>query len=104
MNSLRAEADAAIERAEAAEAKCKLMEQQILSKDQEITSLVHRVGMLDQEVEKLEARVAEEKTKGADSEQFKVTFDNSTRKIELLEEELDKTEQSLKETVEKCVS
>jgi hypothetical protein len=45
------------------------------------------------------------KTKSAleEAETGKATNDSLTRKIELLEDELDTAEKNLKETVEKCV-
>jgi tropomyosin len=45
------------------------------------------------------------KTKSAleEAEHGKATNDTLTRKIELLEDELDAAEKNLKETVEKCV-
>ena len=43
LNSLRVEADQALERAEAAEQRNKELEQDNLSKEQEIASLQHRL-------------------------------------------------------------
>ncbi|KAI9464540.1 tropomyosin [Lactarius psammicola] len=99
--NLRAEADAAVERAEAAEAKNKKYEQDLLGKDQEITSLQHRIGVLESELEKTETRLAETKVAAADGEHSKSTNDGLIRKIQLLEEELDAAEKNVKETVEK---
>jgi tropomyosin, fungi type len=101
--ALRAEADISIERAEAAEAKNKTYEQELLQKDQEITSLTHRLSVLDAELEKAESRVVEFKTALSDGEGQKSTNELLTRKIQLLEEELDAAEKNVKETVEKCV-
>jgi tropomyosin, fungi type len=49
--SLRAEADTAIERAEAAEAKNKKLEQMLLEKEQEIKSKDHRLDELERKSE-----------------------------------------------------
>lgn len=104
MNSLRVEADNAVTRAEEAEAKNKKYEQALLEKDQEITSLQHRLGVLDAELEKAEAKVADSKAAQMEGEHSKMTSEGLTRKIQLLEEELDAAEKNVKETVEKCVS
>ena len=103
MNQLRTEADNAITRAEEAEAKNKKYEQLLLEREQEITSLSHRLGILDTELEKAEAKIADSKTAREEGEHSKMTNEGLTRKIQLLEEELDAAEKNVKETVEKCV-
>ena len=104
LNSLRLEADAAIARAEDAEAQVKLLQQDLLAKEQEITSLQHRLGVMETENDKTEARLQEFKTSSLDSEHTKTTAENLSRKVQLLEEELDKAEKNVKETVEKYVA
>src|SRR6267142_113051 len=101
--ALRTEADVAIDRAEAAEAKNKKYEQELLQKDQEITSLNHRLSLLDSELGESETKSAKYKADLEDAERGKATNESLTRKIELLEEELDAAEKNVKETVEKCV-
>ena len=101
--ALRAEADVAVERAEHAEAQNKKYEQDILQKDQEITSLNHRIGVLDAELEKAEAKLKETKAAAMEGEHSKSTNDGLLRKVQLLEEELDAAEKNVKETVEKWV-
>lgn len=49
--SLRAEADAAVARAEAAEAKNKKLEQELLEREQDIKSKDHRLGILEDKFE-----------------------------------------------------
>ena len=66
MQSLRAEADAAVARAEEAEAKNKKYEQLLLEKEQEITSLQHKVSVLDADLEKAEAKLADLKAARAE--------------------------------------
>ena len=100
---LRQEADASIERAETAEAKNKKYEQEILHKDQEITSLQHRLSVLDAELEKAEGKIADHKVAREEGESNKSTADNLSRKIQLLEDELDTAEKNVKETMEKYV-
>lgn len=101
MDQLRAEADNAVTRAEEAEAKNKKYEQAILEKDQEITSLQHKLSILDAELEKAEAKLAESKVAQEEGEHSKTTNEGLIRKIQLLEEELDAAEKNVKETVEK---
>jgi len=101
MNQLRNEADNAVTRAEEAEAKNKKYEQGLLEKEQEITSLTHRLGVLDKELEKAESKLAETKEAAAFSESNKTTNEGLVRKVQLLEEELDAAEKNLKDTVEK---
>lgn len=103
LNALRVEADTAVTRAEQAEAKIKEYEQQLLEKDQNITSLNHKISLLDNELEKAEAKLVEAKSAQADGEHSKTTNEGLTRKIVLLEEELDAAEKNVKETTEKCV-
>jgi len=97
----KVEADAAIERAEVAEAKNKTYELQILQKDQEITSLQHKLGVLEGELEKAEAKVADAKVAHEHGEAHASTAVNLQRKIDLLEDELDRAEKNVKETMEK---
>ena len=104
MNQLRAEADNAVTRAEEAENKNKKYEQILLEKDQEITSLQHRLHLLDEELEKAEASLKESKVARDEGEKAKGENETSARKIQLLEGELDKAEGMLKDTVEKCAS
>lgn len=103
MNSLRLEADNAVIRAEEAEAKVKKYELELLAKEQEITSLQHKLSLLDAENEKAEAKLQEYKVLNADGEQNKTTTETLLRKVQLLEEELDVAEKNLKETVDKYV-
>lgn len=101
MNGLRLEADNAVARAEEAEAKNKKYEQLLLEKDQEITSLNHRLSVLDSDNEKLESKLAESKSAQAEGEHSKMTNEGLLRKIQLLEEELDAAEKNVKDTVDK---
>lgn len=101
MTQLRAEADAAIERAEQAEAKNKTYEQQILTLEQDNKSLQHRLGLLDSQLENSETQLQDSKKNALEGEQSKQDRDGLLRKVQLLEEELDAAEKNLKETVEK---
>lgn len=101
MASLRAEADAAVERAETAEAKNKKLEQELLAKEQENASLKHRLEVVEAELDQTEANVKTLKTQNQQGESDKMTTENLTRKVQLLEEELDSAEKNVKETMEK---
>ena len=103
MANTRAEADAAVERAEAAEKRVKVLEQELMSKDQEIISLNHRLSLLDTEVDKYEARLSEAKGMKDHAESGQLLNENLSRKVQLLEEELDAAEKNNKDTVEKYV-
>jgi len=99
--ALRAEADAAVDRAEQAEAKNKKYEQELLVKDQEIQSLTHKLNRAEGELEKSEAKITEMKQVVAEGESGKTTSEGLQRKVALLEEELDASEKHVKDTVEK---
>jgi len=101
MTQLRVEADNAVARAEEAETKNKKYEQIILEKDQEITSLQHKLSVMDGDLEKAETKLAELKHSSEEGETSKVTNEGLNRKIQLLEEELDAAEKNVKDTVEK---
>ena len=65
MNQLRLEADESASKVEELQAKLKTLEQENLAKEQEITSLSHKNGLLESEVEKLDTSVKDLK-KAAD--------------------------------------
>ncbi len=90
-------------RAEEAEAKNKKLEQVVLEKEQEITSLQHKLGILEADLEKTEAKLSETKASAQDAESSKSSNDALVRKVQLLEEELDAAEKNSKDVVEKCV-
>jgi tropomyosin len=90
-----------VDRAEAAEAKNKAYQQQILEKDAEITSLQHKLSILDADLEKVELKLSESKVAQEEGEHSKTTNEGLFRKVQLLEEELDAAEKNVKETMEK---
>lgn len=73
----------------------------ILEKDQEITSLSHKLSILDADLEKAEAKLTESKLAQEEGEHSKNTNEGLVRKVQLLEEELDAAEKNVKETMEK---
>lgn len=101
MEALRVEADDSASRAEELQAKVKSLEQENLSKEQEITSLQHKQRMLEAEVEKLEGSHEKLKGEAADSAQHGTQNENLTRKVQVLEEELEVNDKNLRETNEK---
>ncbi|CCL99690.1 uncharacterized protein FIBRA_01711 [Fibroporia radiculosa] len=103
LTALRQEADNAVARAEEAEAKNKKMEQVLLEKDQEITSLQHKLSVMDGDLEKAENKLAAAKTAQEEGDQSKTINEGLQRKIQLLEEELDAADKNLKDAMEKCV-
>lgn len=101
--ALRVEADSNAERAEASEAKVKKLEQEVMVKDQEIGSLQHKLATAEAELEKLESSLKEHKQAKEESSNTKDTNEGLSRKIALLEEELDNAEKNLRETTDKYV-
>nr|VWO94655.1 Peptide methionine sulfoxide reductase MsrB (EC (Peptide-methionine (R)-S-oxide reductase) [Ganoderma boninense] len=101
MQALRAEADKAVERAEEAEAKNKKYEHLLLEKEQEITSLQHKISVLDGDLEKAETKLTDLKSAQEDGEQSKSANEGLQRKIQLLEEELDAADKNLKDAMDK---
>ncbi|KAK7024887.1 tropomyosin [Favolaschia claudopus] len=101
MTQLRAESDAALARADEAEAKNKKLEQLLLEKEHEIKSLSVKLDNLDSELSKAENSIADSKADREAGETTKMTNEGLTRKIQLLEDELDAAEKNVKETVEK---
>ena len=63
----------------------------------------HKLGLAESELEKLEGSLKEHKSAKEEAGQHKDTNESLTRKISLLEEELDNAEKNLRETTEKCV-
>ena len=101
MNALRIEADGANEKATELQAKVKELEQDNLQKEQEITSLTHRNGLLEAEVEKLEHGVKEAKTIAEEGSQHSTQLETLQRRLQLLEEEAEEADKNLRETNDK---
>ncbi|CAG7948118.1 unnamed protein product [Penicillium nalgiovense] len=101
MVTLRAEADEAHELVDELKAKVKTLEQENLSKEQEITSLNHRNQLLEEEVEKAEAALKEAKDAASQSLQHDTQNEALQRRVQLLEEEAEENDKTLRETNEK---
>jgi len=103
MIALRAEVDDVQAKNDDLQAKIKVLEQENLQKEQEITSLNHQKNLLEQDVEKLEARLKEEKEAHVIGSNNSQEMQNLQRKVQLLEEEAEEAEKNLRETNEKYV-
>lgn len=103
MNSLRIEADEATSKAEELQAKVKTLEHENLAKEQEITSLSHKNGLLEGEVEKLETQIKEIKGTAEESTQHSRQNETLQRRLQLLEEEAEEADKNLRETNDKYV-
>jgi tropomyosin, fungi type len=101
MNSLRIEADENAAKAEELKEKVKKLEQDNLQKEQEITSLNHRNSLLESEVEKLETGIKEAKALASESSGHSTQNEALTRKLQVLEEEAEQADKTLRETNEK---
>src|SRR2546423_6863345 len=104
MNNLRVEADEAHLKVEELQAKVKLLEQNNLAKEQEITSLQLRNQLLEGEVEKLEVGVKEAKARADENSQHGIQNETLQRRLQILEEEAEEADKNLKETNDKCVA
>lgn len=111
---LQQKIEAAEERAEAAEAENKKVgytrgrskltvqyQQTLLERDQEISSLQHKLSLAEEEADKAEEKLKELKGSAEEGDTHRTASENYQRKVQLLEEELDKAEKDLKETTEK---
>ena len=101
MESLRVEADESHAKAEELSAKNKTLEQQNLQQEQEITSLQHRNGLLESEVEKLETQVKEHRSAISESAQHSTDNEALNRRVQLLEDEAEEADKNLREANEK---
>ncbi|KAJ4425252.1 tropomyosin-2 [Gnomoniopsis sp. IMI 355080] len=104
MNQLRLEADDSAQKVEEMSAKMKALEQDNLAKEQEVTSLSHKNGLLEAEVEKLETMIKDFKKAAEDGTQHSSTNEALTRRLQLLEEEAEEADKTLREANEKYVA
>ncbi|CAN8095949.1 unnamed protein product [Discula destructiva] len=101
MNQLRLEADDSAQKVEEMSAKMKTLEQDNLAKEQEVTSLAHKNGLLESEVDKLETMIKDFKKAAEDGTQHSSTNEALTRRLQLLEEEAEEADKTLREANEK---
>ena len=101
MNALRIEADESASKAEEMQAKVKTLEQENLQKEQEVTSLQHKLSVAEGEVEKMEEKHKSAKAAADESAQHGTQNESLTRKVQVLEEEAEEHDRLLRETNEK---
>lgn len=101
MNSLRLEADEAAAKVQELQAKVKALEQENLVKEQEITSLQHKNNLLEGEVEKLETATKDFKKAADEGQQHGTQNESLQRRLQLLEEEAEEADKTLREANEK---
>ena len=103
MNQLRVEVEESTATAEELKAKVKVLEQDNLQKEQEITSLQHKNGLLEAEVEKLETEIKNHKGAAEEGHQHGTQNEALQRRLQLLEEEAEEADKNLRETNDKWV-
>ena len=103
MEALRLEADESSTKVDELKSKVKTLEQENLQKEQEITSLQHKLGVAEGEVEKLETAHGDAKRAVDEGAQAGTQNESLTRKVQLLEEEAEENDKTLRETNEKYV-
>lgn len=101
MNQLRLEADESAAKVEELQAKIKALEQESLAKEQEITSLTHKNGLLESENEKMDTTLKDLKKSADESQQHGTHNETLQRRLQLLEEEAEAADKTLRETNEK---
>jgi tropomyosin len=101
MAALRLEADTANSKSEELQAKVKVLEQENLQKEQELTSLQHKNSLLEAEVEKLETGIKEAKAAAEEGTQHGSHNEALQRRLQLLEEEAEEADKNLRETNDK---
>ena len=104
MAHLREEADQAVAQVEELSGKVKALEQENLTKDQEIRSLSHKNQLLEEEVDKLETSLSEAKAASAEGSAHSKTNENLTRKLQILEDEAEEAQKKLKITNDSYVT
>ena len=95
------EADESSTRAEEPKAKVKQLEAETTQKEQEITSLTHRNQVLEADVEKLETQVKTFKDEAGAGAQAGSQAESLQRKIQVLEEEAEESDRTIRELNEK---
>lgn len=101
MAALRLEADDSAAKVEELSAKVKTLEQDNLAKEQEITSLSHKNGVLESELEKLEGGLKDAKAAVDESAQHGTQAESLQRRLQVLEEEAEEADKKMRETTEK---
>lgn len=103
MQQLRADADASSAKADELAAKVKTLEQENLAKEQEITSLTHKNQTMEAELEDLHGRHNDLKKEVDQSGHQGTQNEALQRRLQILEEEAEEADKSLRETNDKYV-
>lgn len=103
MEKLRVEKEETAAKFDELTSTVKRLEQENLSKDQEISSLTTKNSRLEADVEKLDEDLTKFKKEALDGAQHGTTSENLQRKVQVLEEEAETTEKQLREVTEKYV-
>ena len=101
MESLRQDADKSAAEADELKGKVKTLEQDNLSKEQELKSLTHKNSLLEAEVEKLDADLKKSKDEAASHHEMGSNNEALNRRLQLLEEEAEAADKTTRETNEK---
>ncbi|RPA89521.1 hypothetical protein L873DRAFT_1754939 [Choiromyces venosus 120613-1] len=98
MNALHTEVDGVQSWNEELQVKIKVLEQENLQKEQEITSLTHQKALVEAENNKLETHLKEEKEAHVIGSTNSEELQNLQRKVQLLVEEAEAATKNLRET------
>lgn len=101
MNQLRLEADEATTKVDELGTEIKTLKQEGMSKEQQITSLEHKNSVLETQVEKLEDDVGKHKKVAEEGSGSMMQNETLQRRLQLLEEEAEEADKTLRETNEK---
>lgn len=101
LNNLKLEADKWQEQADELQAKVKALEQLNIEKDHEILSLKNSKDFMETEMTNMEKDLADLKKTASESHSLQTVNETNTRKLTVLEEELDEADKNLKETTAK---
>ncbi|KAK9476866.1 tropomyosin [Lipomyces japonicus] len=101
ISALRLEAETAQDKADDAFSRVKTLEQELLSKEQEVSSLTHKNTLLEEEVEKLEKQLGDAKVAAEEGSAHGTANEGLNRKLSQREEELEEADKNLRETTEK---
>lgn len=82
-------------------AKVKALEQENTAKEQEIRSLTHKNGVLEQDLEKVEAEVKKLKTEVGEMGHHGTQNESLQRRLQILEEEAEESDRNIRETNDK---
>lgn len=101
LNTLRIEAETATARAIDAEQQCKKLQEALQCKENEILSWQNKATLLTQELERAEERIVQVKVQRQENDAAQSQSESFTRKIALLENDLEVAQRNYKDCSEK---